>query len=158
MATQNSTLVIPPSQAQRLARLEVKHRFGQLAPTMQTLLMTAATIADSTTFSADAAITDRTLRLFLSRAATQILAPHQQAATRAERDRVALLWKPASQSQHEALDAADRQLYDARSRVYVARQQVDLLVETAVNDLEALADGVTIADLADLFRLTASAA
>lgn len=156
MAMQNSTLVPPLSQVQRLALLEVKHGFGQLAPSMRDLLETAATIADETTFPAEASVNDRILRLFLGRAASQILAPLQQAATKAERERDEILWQEPSQSKHDALDAADRLLYDARSRAYVARQQVDKLVEDAIDDIEGLLASITIGDLAGLLRLAAA--
>lgn len=156
MATQNSTLVIPPSQDERIALLEIKYGFGQLAPSMLDLLETAATIADATTFPATAGVTDRILRLFLSRASSQLIALLQQAATKAERQRDGLLWQEPSQAKHDALDADDRLLFEARSRVYVARQQVDHLVETAVDDLEDLLVGITIGELAGLLRLAAA--
>lgn len=147
---------LPASRAEHLARLEVKHGFGQLAPSMRDLLEAAATLADSTTFPAAAGVNDRILRLFLRRAASHILAPLQQAATKAERDRDELLWQEPSQAKHEALDAADRTLCNARSRAYVARQQVDQLVEDAISELESLIAGITIGDLAGLFRLVAA--
>lgn len=147
---------LPASRTEHLSRLEVKHGFGQLAPSMRDLLETAATIADGTTFPAAASVTDRVLRLFLGRAASQILAPLQQAATKAERQRDEILWQEPSQAQHEALAAADRLLYDARSRAYVARQQVDKLVEDAIDDIEGLLAGITIGDLAGLLRLAAA--
>lgn len=143
-------------QPQRLKLLEFKHGFGQLAPSMRDLLETAATIADETTFPAGAGVTDRILRLFLGRAGSQILAPLQQAATKAERERDALLWQEPSRAKHDALDAADRLLYDAQSLAYVARQQVDKLVEDAIDDIEGLLAGITIADLAGLLRLAAA--
>ncbi|MFK0045497.1 hypothetical protein ACIQU4_15490 [Streptomyces sp. NPDC090741] len=178
MATQNSTQATPGiptpvrrliaagikrgagplvvEQPQRLALLEIKHGFGQLAPSMRDLLETAATIADETTFPAEASVNGRILRLFLGRAGSQILAPLQQATTKAERERDALLWQEPSQAKHDALDAADRLLYDARSRAYVARQQVDKLVEDAIDDIDNLLAGITIGDLAGLLRLVAA--
>ncbi|WP_327300412.1 hypothetical protein [Streptomyces goshikiensis] len=143
-------------QPQRVKLLDIKHGFGQLAPSMRDLLETAATIADETTFPAGASVTDRILRLFLGRAASQLIAPLQQVATKAERQRDRLLWQQPSQAKHDALDDADRLLYDARSRVYVARQQVDKLVEDAIDDIESLLAGITIGDLAGLLRLAAA--
>ncbi|MET9467754.1 hypothetical protein ABZY44_23725 [Streptomyces sp. NPDC006544] len=151
-----TTTTTAPNPVRRLALLELKYGFGQLIPSMRDLVETAATIADGTAFAAEAAVNDRILRLFLGRAASQLIDPLQQAATKAERERDGILYQAPSQEQHDALDAADRALFDARSRVYVARQQVDKLVEDAIDDLDGLLAGITIGDLAGLLRLVAA--
>lgn len=143
-------------QPQRLARLEVKHRFGRLAPSTQDVLETAATIADSTGFPATTMANERLTRLFLRRAISQLIAPLQQAASKAERQHAVILWQEPSQEQHDARDAAERKLHDARSRVYVARQQADQLVEDTLDDLLPLLDGITLAELPGLLRLAAA--
>ncbi|MER7734120.1 hypothetical protein ABTX80_24835 [Streptomyces erythrochromogenes] len=146
-------LVVEP--AQRLALLEIKHGFGRLAPSAADLLWTAANIADTTGFPIDASANERLTRLFLRRAASQLLAPLQQTASKAEREHDRILWQEPSQEQHDARAIAERHLYDARNRVYVARQQADQLVEDVLDTLLPLLSGVTLADLPSLLRLAA---
>jgi hypothetical protein len=155
MATQNPTLVFV-SRPQRLALLETKHGFGRLAPSAPDLLQTAASIAETTGFPIEAPADERLTRLFLRRAASQLLAPLQQAASKAEREHDRILWQQPSQEQHEARDAAERRLYDARNRVYVARQQTDQLIEDALDTLLLLLSGVTLGELPGLLRLAAA--
>ncbi|MBT2467819.1 hypothetical protein J7E97_08020 [Streptomyces sp. ISL-66] len=155
MASVNSTFVIAPSQTQRLALLEVKYGFGQLAPTAQNLLQVAATIADTTGFPVEAPASERLTRLFLSRASSKLIAPLQTAASQAERDRDRILYLEPSQETHDARTAAERRLVDTQSRVYVARQQVDQLVEDTLDTLLPLLAGVTLGDLSALLRLAA---
>ncbi|MEU6397851.1 hypothetical protein ABZ867_12825 [Streptomyces cinnamoneus] len=153
--SEQATRPISISRSQRLALLEIKHGFGQLAPSAADLLQTAANIADTTGFPAGAPADERLTRLFLRRAASQLLAPLQQTASKAEREHDRILWQEPSQEQHDARAIAERRLYDARNRVYVAREQADQLIEDTLDTLLPLLFGVTLADLPALLRLTA---